>query len=54
MLKVYVVVELLKWDVYLLYVFFVYREVLNEIIGFILFEFFYVRYVRGFLDILKE
>lgn len=42
-LKVYVVVDLLELNFYLWYVFFVYRKVLNEIIGFILFELFYVR-----------
>lgn len=43
MLKVYVVKEFLKWDKYFFYVLFVYREVLNEIIGFFFFEMFFVR-----------
>ena len=54
MLKAYSVYEPSKWDDYLPYVFFAYREVPNETIGFTPFELLYARHVRGPLDILKE
>jgi hypothetical protein len=54
MLKAYAQSEPCKWDQYIPYILFAYREVPNERTGFAPFELLYGRHIRGPLVILKE
>lgn len=54
MLKAYAQSEPCKWDQYITYILFAYREVPNESTGFAPFELLYGRHIRGPLAILKE
>lgn len=54
MLKAYAQSEPCKWDQYIPYILFAYREVPNESTGFAPFELLYGRHIRGPLAILKE